>query len=48
MHPASVFYEIRPTESGKKNYSYLNIQIFVDLNEESETKEKKSFFSCTK
>ena len=42
------FYEIRPTESGKKNYSYLNIQIFVDLNEESETKEKKSFFSCTK
>ena len=25
----------------KKNYSYLNIQIFVDLNEESETKEKK-------
>ena len=50
MHPASVFfYEIRPTESGKKKfYSYLNIQLFVDLNEESETKEKKSFFSCTK
>ena len=26
----------------------VNIQLFVDLNEESETKEKKSFFSSTK
>ena len=40
------FYEIRPKESGKK--ITVNIQLFVDLNEESETKEKKSFFSCTK
>ena len=48
MHPASVFFMKLGRQRAEKNYSYLNIQIFVDLNEESETKEKKSFFLCTK
>ena len=39
MHPASVFLWNQADRERKKNYSYLNIQI--DLNEESETKEKK-------
>ena len=42
MHPASVFLRHQADrERKKKFYSYLNIQLFVDLNEESETKEKK-------
>lgn len=41
MHPASVFFMKLGRQRAEKNYSYLNIQIFVDLNEESETKEKK-------
>lgn len=41
MHPASVFFMKLGPQRAEKNYSYLNIQIFVDLNEESETKEKK-------
>lgn len=41
MHPASVFLRHQADrERKKKFYSYLNIQLFVDLNEESETKEK--------